>query len=66
MYLHDDSLLNKLQHGFWKNRSCMTAILKISKDIRMKSDNRQVTFLIPLDYGKAFDNVHHIILCIRL
>jgi len=52
--------------GFWKNCSCMTAMLKISENISMKSDNRQVTFLTLLDYSKAFDTVDHFNLCSKL
>jgi len=44
----------------------MTAMLKISENISMKSDNRQVTFLTLLDYSKAFDTVDHFNLCSKL
>jgi len=65
-FISVNSLLNDHQSGFRKNRSCTSAILKITEDIRQQKDNSYVTFLLLLDYCKAFDTVNHEILCSKL
>jgi len=52
--------------GFRKNRSCTTAVLKITEDIRLKMDRCNITLLTLLDFSKAFDTVKHEILLTKL
>jgi len=65
-YLTSNNILIDKQSGFRVGRSCTTAIIEIVEDIReiMHTDN--ITFLLLLDYSKAFDTVNHEILCIKL
>jgi len=41
----------------------VTAMLKITDDIRAQLDKGNVTFLTLLNYSKAFDTVNQSILC---
>jgi len=41
-FISVNSLLNDHQSGFRKNRSCTSAILKITEDIRQQTDNSYV------------------------
>lgn len=65
-YLESHSLLSHLQSGFRKNHSCVTALQKVSEDLRFNIDDRQISILILLDHTKAFDSVDHNILCMKL
>jgi len=62
-FMSVNSLLNDHQSRFRKNRSCSSAILKRTEDVRQQTDNSYVTFLLLLTYSKAFDTVNHKILC---
>jgi len=44
----------------------VTAMLKITDDIRAQLDKGNVTFLTLLNYSKAFDTVNQSILCAKL
>lgn len=62
-YLDAKHLLPELQSGFRKNHSCSTALLKITNDIFQATDRGDITLLLLLDYSRAFDTLHHDILC---
>lgn len=53
----NNSLVIKCQSGFESNGSCITALLKVTDDIRIKMVKDIVTFLTLHDHTKAFDTV---------
>jgi len=61
-----NSLLTNRQSGFRPKRSCTTAVLDVSEDIRKNSDAKKPTFLILLDCTKAFESIDHVIFCYKL
>ena len=65
-YLEDNNLLELLQSGFRAKHSTATALLKISDDIFSAIDASEVSFLVLLDYSKAFDTVNHKLLLTKL
>lgn len=65
-YLGSSNLLTSKQSGFRKNHSCITALVSVTEDLRQAMDGDNVTFLILLDFSKAFDTVDHSILCDKL
>lgn len=65
-YVQDDKSLNDIQSGFRPYHSTTTALLGICDDIRKNIDHRLVTFLLLLDFSKAFDRIDHSILCRKL
>jgi len=60
------NILSEKQSGFWKNRSCTTAVLKITEDIRLQMDRCNITLLTLLDFSKALDTVNQEILLTKL
>jgi hypothetical protein len=58
------SVLTNLVFG--SGHSMATALLKIANDIQHDCDRRLVTFLLLLDFSKAFDNVRHSLLLKKL
>ena len=55
-HLKTNSLINKSQHGFTKNRSCTTNLLEFL-DVTKEVDNRKNVNVVYLDFAKAFDKV---------
>lgn len=65
-YLTFNKLLTERQSGFRKNRSCVTALIDVTEELRSNMDNMRDSFLILLDHSKAFDTVNHSILLTKL
>jgi len=65
-YLNDHDLYASNQSGYRKGHSTITALLKVTDDIREAIDKRLLSFLVLLDLSKAFDCVHHDLLCAKL
>jgi len=65
-FIDFNSLLDNKQSGFRKNRSCTTSIIDVTEEIRINQDKKFVTFLLLLDFSKAFDTIDHHILCSKL
>ena len=59
-------LLNSSQHGFLKERSCLTNMLCVLEEIAKWIDERSPVDIIYLDFQKAFDKVPHQRLLLKL
>lgn len=60
------SLYPEFQSEYRKNHSTETALVRVMNDILMKMNTQEVTLLVMLDLGAAFDAVNHNILLTRL
>jgi len=56
-YFARNSLITDCQSGFRRKRSCTTALINVSEDIRENHDSGKEVFLVLLDHTKAFDSV---------
>jgi hypothetical protein len=65
-YIEQNGMINRLQSGFRSNHSTTTALLKITNDLLMSSEESLVSLLVLLDFYKAFDSVEHLLLCSKL
>ena len=65
-YLVNNNLLDLYQSGFRKYHSTTTALLKITDDMFNAIDQSEVSFLVLLDYSKAFDTVNHRLLLAKM
>ena len=59
-------LLDIYQSGYKPNHGCTTALLHISDYIYNAMDDNELTFLILLDYSKAFDIANHKLILAKL
>ena len=65
-FFDENDLIRDSQHGFRKNRSCLTNLLKflnVATEAFDKGEQLDVTYL---DFSKAFDKVPHKRLCMQL
>ena len=58
-HLESNKLLSDNQHGFTKNRSCLTNLLETQEEITSCLDNGEGVDVVFLDDRKAFDSVPH-------
>lgn len=65
-YLTTSNLLTPFQSGFRPKHGCITALSAVIEEIRCEIDYGKIVFLVLLDHSKAFDSVHHEILCLKL
>lgn len=65
-YLDRKTLITNRQSGFRPKRSCITALIDVSEDIRENVDEGNTSLLVLLDHSKAFDSVNHNIMCMKL
>ena len=66
-HLETNDLFTKHQHGFTRNRSCITNLLESMDILTHALDNGFLTVIILLDsYAKAFDTVPHEELILKL
>lgn len=65
-YLTANNLYADNQSGFRRGYSTITALLKVTDDIRKAMDGKLMTLLVLLDLSKAFDCVHHKLMCSKL
>lgn len=59
-------MLGDEQHGFRKNRSCMTALSVFTQFIHDSIDNGEIVLVVFVDLKKAFDLVSHSLLLLKL
>ena len=65
-HLESNNLLPDSQHGFRKQRSCLTQLLDHMDGIFRELNSGNEVDVIYLDYSKAFDRVNHAILLAKL
>ena len=65
-YEHIRDSINEAQHGFLHGRSCATQLLSTLHRIGQLLDKNTQTDILFLDFAKAFDSVHHVILLRKL
>ena len=65
-YINDYNLHSDCQHGFRKHRSCVTQLLHVVEDLSDMFDNGDPFDIIYLDFKKAFYQVSHKILAVKL
>jgi hypothetical protein len=65
-HVDNKGLLSRCQSGFRQNHSTATALLKITNDLLIASENKLLSVLVLLDFSKAFDSVDHDLLCYKL
>ena len=56
-YLNCYKLLSPYQSGFRPSHSTITALIKVTDDIRWAMDNKLLTLLVLLDFSSAFNSV---------
>ena len=65
-YLDENKLIFSKQFGFRAGYSCNHAIISLTEYIRKKLDDTEYVCGVFVDLEKAFDTVHHDILCDKL
>jgi hypothetical protein len=65
-YEHVFHLITPHQHGFLRNRSCVTQLLSVLHSIGQKLDKNEQTDVVYLNFAKAFDSVNHSIFLQKL
>ena len=58
-HLGQDKILYDLQHGFQARRWCETELTILIEEINQKPIRRKQTYVILLDFSKAFAKVSH-------
>lgn len=57
IYLQQHSLLNEGQHGFRRDRSCLSQLLEHYEALVNALENRETADVVYLNLAKAFDKV---------
>ena len=65
-YLSNHNLFDVYQSGFRVNHSTKIALIRVVNDVKISTDNHEVSILVLLDLSAAFDTVDHEILLQRL
>ena len=65
-HLSTHDLISAQQHGFMRNRSCLTNLLSFLDEITSRMDKGEQVEVCYLDFRKAFDSVNHRMLVAKL
>ena len=65
-YLKKTGFLDDLQSAYKPCHGTVTALLNVTDDIYEALENSEITFLILLDYSKAFDCANHKLILAKL
>ena len=65
-YLERNNLLNNGQHGFRKERSCLSQLLEHYQALSEALEDWEVAEVLYIDFAKAFDKVDHGVLMRKL
>ena len=65
-YLRATGYLDDLQSAYKQGHSTTTALLSVTDDIYDALENSELTFLVLLDYSKAFDCANHRLILAKL
>ena len=67
-YLSERELLQAYQSGFRPKYSTTTALLKVAHDLcsAQNAKRKVVSFLLLLDFSKAFDSVNYVLMINKL
>ena len=66
LYDHVNNVITPLQHGFLRNRACVTQLLSVLHTIGRNLDKNIQTDVIYLYFAKAFDTVDHNVILSKL
>ena len=61
-FIHQNSLISPFQSGFRPGHSTVTALLKVTDDIRRGMEDTQVSVVVLIDFSNAFNTVSHEVL----
>ena len=65
-FLDKHNLIRSTQHGFCKNKSCLTNLIEFYNKLLHQHDSKKSLDIIYLDFQKAFDKVPHDKLMIKV
>jgi hypothetical protein len=62
-HIERNGMMSRLQSGFRSNHSTTTALIKITNDLLLASEEKLISIHVLLDFSKAFDSVDYQLLC---
>ena len=65
-HLEESNILCSTQHGFRKLRSCETQLLGLLEQLTSSLNKGKQTYIIIIDFAKAFDHVNNSLLSYKL